>query len=185
MHSNNNIDLEKIQFKNKNTSDPNFPEDYYPINASSLNQLQSNVDEYGQKIQDDLRLVEKSISNITGKLLWTNYSPTSSFGGQTIVLNDDDYDCYEILFLISNATGADSSRMGSSGKILKGYAPRLFISFSGSGGANVRSRNTSFDSNTAITFEDAYSAVGTTGRQVDNTMIIPLYVIGYKTGLFD
>lgn len=165
MHSNNNIDLEKIQFKNKNTSDPNFPEDYYPINASSLNQLQSNVDEYGQKIQDDLRLVEKSISNINGKILWTNPNPLNDFGNETINFNSSDFDVYEVFYYIST----DNLQMLSC-KSLKGHGSRLMIP-----STNMEMRRMNVISDTSYSFETPSSP----------KFGVPIKIIGYKTGLFD
>lgn len=65
MHNKDNYELEIVPFQNKNESDPNFPNGYYPINAPNLLLMQNNVNEYGQLIQDDLRKDEEKISNLT------------------------------------------------------------------------------------------------------------------------
>ena len=64
MHNKDNYELETVPFQNKNESDPNFPNEYYPINAANLLLMQNNVNEYGQLIQDDLRKDEEKISNL-------------------------------------------------------------------------------------------------------------------------
>lgn len=49
------VELEKIEFTNKNENDPNFPTGYEPINATNLNDLQDNVDTALSGIQSNMR----------------------------------------------------------------------------------------------------------------------------------
>lgn len=38
--------MEKIPFRNKDLTDPDFPTGYYPINDENLNQMQDNIESY-------------------------------------------------------------------------------------------------------------------------------------------
>ena len=49
------VELEKITFKNKNESDPNFPTGYEPINDTNLNLLQKNIDTALTGIQNNMK----------------------------------------------------------------------------------------------------------------------------------
>lgn len=125
------------------------------------------------------------LSNLQGSILWTNPNPSSSFAAQTITLSSSEYDCYEIICKNSVGTsGDDDSRIISSGLLLKGNGTRLSFSYAGSGGVNTRSRAVSYSTDTTLSFATAYSATGTTAWVQNNNLIVPIYVIGYKTGLF-
>ena len=127
------------------------------------------------------------LSNLQPVLLWTNSSPTSSFAAQTITLDTSmaNFDCYEIICKNSVGTsGDDDNRTMSSGLLLKGNGTRLSFSYAGSGGVNTRSRAVSYSTDTTLSFATAYSAAGTTAWVQNNSLLVPLYVIGYKTGLF-
>ena len=38
--------MDKIPFKNKDLTDPDFPTGYYPINDINLNKMQDNIEKY-------------------------------------------------------------------------------------------------------------------------------------------
>lgn len=136
-------------------------------------------------ILDLINEKETEINNIKGKVLWTNSSPTSAFANQTITLSSGDYEMYEIIFK-PTISGDDNNRLQSSGRIPKGYGTRLFVGYAGAAnaGANIYSRIVTITSNTQITFDKAYWGYGNTVRTENNDLLVPIYVVGYKTGLF-
>lgn len=110
-----------------------------------------------------------NIGNITGTILWTNPDPSSTFGEQNITLSSSDYD---VLEFVSQQSTSDTRGSGTL-RIIKGKSGRAFIIFSGA----LVYRNFNRNSDTSYTI----SAIQNGG---DNGMLIPVYVIGYKTGLF-
>ena len=123
----------------------------------------SNLNEMQNIINDNITSEIKNQS----KILWTNSSPTSSFASQTITLTESlsSYDCYEIIF----RQNTSSARYMTTGKIPVGYGTILEAY-----GNNYRPTGTTV-SGTSIYFENA--------NATDNGYVIPLYVIGHKTGL--
>ena len=116
---------------------------------------------------------------LKGKIIWTNSNPTNNFDAQTITLDEslDNYDCYEIVFKHSMA----GNRFYSTGKIPVGHGTICFYT------ANERYYRPTSDivSGSSITFENSRT-IGTGGTEiVDNSRAIPVYVIGYNTGLFE
>lgn len=127
------------------------------------------------------------LSNLQGTILWTNSSPTSSFAAQTITLDTSmaNFDCYETICKVGDA-GADALRTVTSGMTLKGYGQRIAMVYAGSSsaGVNCYTRSVEYVSDTSLSFDNGYRAVGNTTRTQANGLLVPLYVIGYKTGLF-
>lgn len=130
------------------------------VSASDLNEIKGVVNNNSVVLQNTL-----------GKSLWENANPTASFSAQTITLSESlaNYSCYEIIFR-QNRT---SSRYMTTGKIPVGYGT-ILNAYSN----NYRPTGTTVSGNT-IAFENA-SANGTT----NNDYVIPVYVIGYKSGVF-
>jgi hypothetical protein len=164
------------------------------INYDDKQYLNQNADiPATNKVQDtDMNEIKSVVNNnaqetinITGQILWTNPNPTSNFSAQAITLSSSDYDMYEILFITN--LGDSTTRINTSGKLIKGYGTRLGYVFAGSTnpGANVCSRWVDYVSDTELTFATGYLAYGTTTRIENNGFIVPVYIIGYKTGLFN
>lgn len=148
--------MQKINFQD-------LPSTTTPINATNLNLVQTNTEvAFG------------------GTILWTNPSPTSDFIAQTINLSSSNYDCYEIIFLPIK----DTNEAQSTGRIPKGYGTRLVSPYTGSGGAGARVRQISYVSDTSLSAQDGNQAMGTTAVSTNNGRCVPVYVIGYQTGLF-
>lgn len=125
--------------------------------------------------------VDYSNSAFGGTILWTNPSPTSAFAGQVVQVDLSDCDMYEILFM----TSKEDTNCQSSGKIPKTFTTILNYSIgNASNGPYNMYRNISAISNTSITFTDSQVAYAST-RTVSGDNCIPLYIIGYKTGLFN
>lgn len=121
------------------------------------------------------------INGLNGKILWTNPNPTSAFASQTITLSSDDYDYYEVIYY-ANATTHE--RSFSTGKALKGTGTRLNFSYAGNSGVNVFSRTIDYQSDNTFLVDVGYMGVGSSARTENNIYCVPLYIIGYKTGLF-
>ena len=127
------------------------------VSASDLNEIKGVVNNNSVILQNTL-----------GKKLWENQNPTASFPSQTITLSESlaNYSCYEIIFR-QNTT---SSRYFSTGKLPVGYGTIL-----NAYGNNYRATGTTVSGNT-IYFENANAS--------DNGYVIPVYVIGYKSGVY-
>lgn len=127
------------------------------VSANDLNEIKGVVNNNSVILQNTL-----------GKSLWENPNPTASFSSQTITLSESlaNYSCYEIIFR-QNTT---SSRYFSTGKLPVGYGTIL-----NAYGTNYRATGQTV-SGTSIYFENA--------NATDNGYVIPVYVIGYKSGVF-
>lgn len=114
------------------------------------------------------------LTNIMGKILWNNPNPTVSFSPQTITLSTNNYDMYEIIYY-SSITQAGQM---ATGKIKKGenlYLTQTYYDTQ----VRVRQREVNYSSDLSLNVQEAKNNGST-----QNTDLIPIYVIGYKTGLF-
>lgn len=134
-------------------------------------QLSTTVDI--QTLESNVSTNTSNIANITGTILWTNPKPSATFGVQQITLNSDDYDIIEWFVVLSNSSGTLTSV-----RTIKGHNVKI-LGMSALG--NYRSRVLTYNSDTQYTSEDCYVP----GNTTDNNQMIPLYAIGYKTGLFN
>lgn len=116
-----------------------------------------------------------NISNITGQILWTNPSPSSAISSATtITLSSSDYDVLEVFY--NQTINGDQNY---SNKFLKGYSTRMRIHTTD--GANIF-RGLTYLSDTSYQIDLPYSDVSLQNRY---SLAIPIYIIGYKTGLFN
>ena len=125
--------------------------------------------------------LNNKITEAKGKLLWSNSNPNSSMAAWTeIHLNSSDYDVLEWFY---KSTASENELLSS--RCLKGFNPKLAQFYCGGSGSVTRDRNVTRNSDTNFAVaEGRYCATGTTARTTDNNLIIPIYVVGYKTGLF-
>jgi hypothetical protein len=108
-----------------------------------------------------------------GTILWTNGSPTSGFNAQTVTVSDmSDYDIIGIWFW-RNTTNDSLQEV----RVKKGYGGSF--AYFEMGTTYVQVRDFAYSSATQILFKDGRLNTG-----VDNTRAIPMYVVGYKRGLF-
>ena len=96
-------------------------------------------------------------------------------------LSSSDYDCYEIIYKLDKS----SSQTFSTGKTIKGSGTYLQVATGASSGAITRFRNITYSSNTKLVAGNGRQAIGTSAVADNNEMCIPIYIIGYKTGLFN
>lgn len=134
------------------------------VSASDLNEIKGVVNNNSVILQNTL-----------GKSLWENPNPTASFSSQTITLSESlaNYSCYEILFR-QNKTSTNERYM-STGKIPVGHGTILSYVTSSN---YYRPTGTTVSGNT-IYFENAYA-----DSTANNENVIPVYVIGYKSGVY-
>ena len=105
------------------------------------------------------------VNGLAGKVLWNNPDPTGDFPSQTITLNSDDFDVYEVFYYIST----ENLQMESC-KSLKGHGTRLMIP-----STNMEFRRMNSINNTTYSFETPSNV----------KFGVPIKIIGYKTGLFN
>lgn len=120
-----------------------------------------------------------------GKILWTNSSPASSFASQNITLSSDDYDMFEIIYFLTNYTGYDNRI--STGKLPYEQGKKALIStldYDGNSGVVTYRRNITMTSKTQFSVSNCEKNWNI-GSSTTNTYAIPLYIIGYKTNLFN
>lgn len=127
------------------------------------------VNEYSNT-QTNAYSTEYSNKAFGGTILWTNPSPTNNFAEQTITINNlTDYDMYMV---IANNDTSDSQRKLTTIAMV-GYGGFILSNR----GAYRPFRNLS---DNVITFYPNFDK----DNNVANSNSIPLYIIGYKTGLF-
>ena len=146
---------------------PDIPE-VNKITDDNINSLKTGINTN----ETNISTLSTSVSNITGQILWTNSSPTSDFSSQTITLSSGDYDFLEIFFC-SNVQS--DNKTFEIRKTIKNYDVTL--------STVVQNANTyrivRFTDATHLAVESGYVETNVQDRRC-----VPLYVIGYKTGLF-
>lgn len=127
--------------------------------------LQVNGDLYVADInrENPVNILER----VQGKILWQNNNPSSSFTSQNITLSSDDYDV-----LVWYFKGFNNNNWQNTTQVIKGGNARLIYM----AGTELWYRNCEYLNDTTYSIHNE-----STGN---NTRSIPLYVIGYKTGLF-
>ena len=136
-----------------------------PINADNLNHIETGI-----------KSNENLINNITGSILWSNSNPTANFSGQQITLSSSDYDVLEIYWRSNES--ADGF-FGDTIKFLKGYGSQM--EFGSPFSTSKWIRRIVYVNDTTLNFWDC---LGVHDGQYHNDYDVPLYVIGYKIGLF-
>lgn len=119
-------------------------------------------------VNKGLRAVNEGLGNIRGKILWTNPNPTAGFPAQTITLNSDDYDTYKVYYYISS-----SNLQVLTSESIKGHGTRLMIP-----SITMEHRVVDASDNTHL-----YIGLPINTQQPVNG--IPIYIVGYRIGLFN
>lgn len=118
----------------------------------------------------------KNYINSRAQILWTNPNPTQEISETTnISLASSDYDMIEIYYVQET----NKQDLMYSIKILKGKSTRMRISTTD--GANIY-RGMTYLSNTSYRIDLPYSDVSLPNI---NSLVIPVYIIGYKTGILN
>jgi hypothetical protein len=157
--------LNQITYSNK--ADLNINPDVPATNkvqASDMNEIKTVVN-----------ACVSQVDGVSGTILWTNPNPSSVIASSTnITLSSNDYDVLECYYKASN----DGNDMEST-KVVKGM--NFNLSATGYQGAGLRRRIT-YNSDTSYTI-GLYNGETLTDSGTGK-YIIPIYLIGYKTGLF-
>lgn len=112
-----------------------------------------------------VRAVNEGIENTKGQILWTNPNPTAEISSDTqITLSSGDYDYIKIFSRLSLINNYCFSM-----DVLKGYGTRLYF------GASYRAIDR--NNNTSFTIKPSSDGQG--------NVMIPQYIVGYKTRLFN
>ena len=118
----------------------------------------------------------KNYINSKMQILWTNPDPTQEISETTnISLSSSDYDMIEIYYI----QATNSTALMYSNKILKASSTRMRISTTD--GSNIY-RGMTYLSDTSYRIDLPYSDVSLSNV---NSMVIPVYIIGYKTGILN
>lgn len=157
--------VQTITFNDKSNLNVNSQvPDINKINDTDMNEIKSVVNNNANILK-----------GIQGIVLWANPNPSSVIASSiNITLSSDDYDVLECYYKASN----DGSDMEST-KIIKGM--NFNLSATGYQGAGLRRRIT-YNSDTSYTI-GLYNGETLTDSGTGK-YIIPIYLIGYKTGLF-
>ena len=152
-----------------------LPSTNTPLTATRLNH-----------IEDGIKLVETEsadndteiINNIGGKILWTNADPTVTMTTRNITLSSDDYDVLEIIYkaAYNQSTTKNIKMLKNYNTIMTSYS----INFTST---SYYMRAISYVDATTLTIGSGYNLNPSNKTQNDG-VCIPLYIIGYKTGLF-
>lgn len=123
----------------------------------------------------------EQVNETPPKILWKNANPNTLFKAQTIELSSDDYDVLEI-FYIDYQT---SNRMMST-KVLKNHPGNLQACFQYQDHGYIGAREFTFTDSTHIKFVNCVSIIqqDALSRKATEDWCNPVYIIGYKTGLF-
>lgn len=159
--------MTQITYSNKSDINTTATPNVNKVLASDLNEIKSVVN------QNDTLL-----SNITGNILWTNPNPTSDFSSQTITLSSDDYDVLEFFY------GYDTSGVRVvSERTIKGNGVQFDV-YSTVVPTRAWRRKAEFVSNTSYSVGNCTRMEYNQTAYNENGYCVPLYVVGYKTGLF-
>lgn len=115
------------------------------------------------------------------KILWKNSNPNTLFKAQTIELSSDDYDVLEIFYI-----DYQSSNRLMSTKALKNHPGNLQACFQYQDHGYVGAREFTFINSTHIKFVNCVSVIQQDAlkRVAVEDWCNPVYIVGYKTGLF-
>lgn len=117
---------------------------------------------------------ETNINNIKGSILWTNSDPSQSITKATnITLSSSDYDVLEVFF---NQRSFNNTANYSVKFLKDSPGTRCYIP---STDGNIY-RTITKNSDTSLTIS---TIIGSQDR--DASLVIPIYVVGYKVGLFE
>ena len=158
-----------------------------PVNSTNLNHTEQGIYDNSTNIGNlnNLNTTEKTNlvgainevnTNLSGTLLWTNSSPSSNWTSANVILSSSDYDLLEWYFRSSTTTPNFLVPL----KIPKGENGSMIYYNPGASAIGHRFISRVDDTTyTVDTYVNIYGSGGDTGNR-----LIPMYVVGYKTGLF-
>ena len=156
---------------------PDIPE-INKITDNNINDLKAGINTN----ETNLNTLNTKVTNITGQILWTNSNPSNSFSSQTITLSSGDYDEIGIYYYDYRVSkGMQYIRAK------KGESIRLTTTFWYDSKIYIASRKIDFTTSTSVAIDNAtgIETGAITTPVVANAQCIPIYFVGYKTGLFN
>lgn len=146
------------------------------FNFASGNSIDTTIGDISSLTTPVKTSVVNSINSIMPTILWTNNSPNTAISSATtITLSSSDYDMLEVFYL--QATSSSGGTLYSN-RFLKGYSTRMRIHTVD--GVNVY-RTLTYSSDTSYIIQTTTADGSVASPQI---LAIPLYIVGYKTGLF-
>jgi len=112
-----------------------------------------------------------------GTVLWENQSPTSAFTSNSINLATNNCDFFEVIYATNLS---ETNETAITGRIPFGKRIRMFYGYTSMSGIGIGQRVITASSNTSLTLEDGNTQVAGGNRTTNNSICVPLYVIGYK-----
>lgn len=172
--------MAKITYENKETlnAQPSIA-DKNKVSSNDMNEIKTVVNNN----DDTLNAQGTLITNITGTILWTNSNPTGNFNPQNITLSSSDYDMLEIFYIDYQST----KRMMSV-RAIKQKNILLNSLFIFNNGLYMGERPITYTNATTLSVEDCKKIIDNNSIITPanaNNWLIPQYIIGYKTGLFN
>ena len=164
----------------------NLPSTNTPITADKLNHIEDGIyDAYtinnSYSTSQTTGYSSYYINNnyeTKGTILWTNEDTSEEWASsRQITMSTSDYDCYMVVYT-TGSSGLTSVK--NTGLIPKGKTTQLEFFYnvgSGNNTAIIRRREFAYNNDTHYTVSENMGADG-------NYACRPLYVVGYKTGLF-
>lgn len=163
-----------------------YPDTTTPINSQRLNHIEDGIAAAltSDNITTDMTSTDnnkvpnaKTIRQyVDGTLLWTNSSPTKSFSNQTISLSNLNYDYYKIIFKSKN----DEDRWFTI-ELMANHTTLLTYNADNDSGLYTYLREVTSNS-TGFVFGTART-VRYNSRSNDDERCIPMYIVGYNTGI--
>jgi len=128
--------------------------------------------------QTDSYSCKYSNEHFGGTLLWENPDPTSAMHDDTITLSSDDYDILEVYYKVRNQNDTWGSCRVPKGCQIGLFNGGYFTSVAGYMRTISRTDDTHFNSGACFGYNKDQSFE-------DNYFLIPVYIIGYKTNIFN
>lgn len=170
--------MSKITYTNKvalneNADIPNVNK----VTDDDMNEIKTVVNNN----DDELTTINTKVTNITGQILWTNSNPSNSFPNKTITLSSGDYDeigIYYYDYMVSKGMQYIRAKKGESIRLITifWYDSKIYLA----------NRKIDFTTSTSVVIDNAtgIETGAITTPVVVNAQCIPMYFVGYKTGLF-
>ena len=157
----------------------NWENNVTPLNATNLNHMENGIH---TNTNDIINLKNNKINK--AKLLWENPNSNQAFAAQTIELESDyDYDMLEIFYYDWINTQRYLSQ-----KLIKNQKNVITAMFrANQDNFYAGFREITYLNDIQWNISSGYKLVdaGSQASGQDNQWIIPVYIIGYKTGAFD
>lgn len=158
------------------------------VSAGDLNEIKQVVNQNANLVGDGDNLIGASniidylMNNTVKKLLWENPNPNDVMSTLQIDLIDSDYDMYEVIYY-----NWRQQKYYSSAKAVKGQNIALYSMISYTNKVYMGIRTITYVSDTKLNIGNNITLIDNsviTSGQPNTEWTIPVFIIGYKTGLF-